>query len=98
MDAIQEVEMIGKEQLEGECRENAGSAVNSQAFRPAPVEILDHVKINVGLETPISAVKGLLSSSSDFSFSKAELRKAEERMTLAFMEFYQKLRLLKSYW
>lgn len=96
MEVIQEVEMISEEQLEGE---NRKSAINSGSFRPAPLEVLDHVKINVEPETPISTVKGILmSSNSDLSFSKAELKKAEERMTKAFVEFYQRLRLLKSYW
>ncbi|KAF5961804.1 hypothetical protein HYC85_003013 [Camellia sinensis] len=39
----------------------------------------------------------IMSSKSDLSFSKQELRKVEEKMRQAFIEFYQKLRLLKSY-
>ncbi|XP_031396309.1 phosphate transporter PHO1 homolog 9-like [Punica granatum] len=98
MDVIQEVEMRGEEQVEGESRGSRKDAVNSGGFRPAPLEILDHVKINVAADTPVSTLKGILMiSDSDLSFSKAELRKAEERMTRAFIEFYQKLRLLKSY-
>ncbi|RVW22933.1 hypothetical protein CK203_101601 [Vitis vinifera] len=44
-------------------------------------------------ETPISTSKGILSTStSNSSFSKEELRKAEELMTKAFVEFHKKLR------
>ncbi|KAK4749218.1 hypothetical protein SAY87_026667 [Trapa incisa] len=93
MDSIPEVETNGEDRHEGV--EISG---NSRVFKPAPIEILDHVKINVPPETPISTVKGLLMiPSSELSFTKAELRKAEERMTIAFVEFYQKLRFLKSY-
>ncbi|THG00515.1 hypothetical protein TEA_004010 [Camellia sinensis var. sinensis] len=49
-------------------------------------------------ETSISTLKNIImSSKSDLSFSKQELRKVEEKMRQAFIEFYQKLRLLKSY-
>lgn len=99
MEAIQEVEVISQEQLEDENRQDRKSAINPGNFRPAPLEVLNHVKINVQPETPISTVKGcLMSSNSELSFSKAELNKAEKRMTRAFIEFYKKLRLLKSYW
>nr|GME20199.1 phosphate transporter PHO1 homolog 3-like [Ipomoea batatas] len=38
-----------------------------------------------------------VASNSQLKYSRAELRKAEERLRKAFMEFYGKLRLLKSY-
>ncbi|KAK7295400.1 hypothetical protein RJT34_18307 [Clitoria ternatea] len=76
-----------------------GSENYEEGFRPASLEILDHVKINMNTpETPLSTIKGLLlSSKSDQSFSKKELRKAEEQISIALKEFYHKLRLLKSY-
>nr|POE68387.1 phosphate transporter pho1 like 9 [Quercus suber] len=53
---------------------------------------------SINARKPVSTLKGILmSSNSDFSFSKKELRKVEQQMTEAFIEFYQKLRLLKSY-
>ncbi|EYU44133.1 hypothetical protein MIMGU_mgv1a002044mg [Erythranthe guttata] len=68
------------------------------SFRPAPLEILDHVKINVEPNTPVSTLKNVLGSSkSDLSFSKDELKRAEEKMIKVFVEFCQQLRLLKSY-
>ncbi|XWS44335.1 hypothetical protein CRYUN_Cryun15aG0036300 [Craigia yunnanensis] len=105
MDVIQEVEMssegISEEEMkEGNDREkfNGGEVNSVQGFRPSPLDALDHVKINVELETPISTLKGVIKSSkSDLSFSRQELRTAEEKITRAFVEFYRKLRLLKSY-
>ena len=95
MDVIHEVEMSSGE---GERPEKGNRGI--AGFRPASLEILDHVKINVSAETPKSTLRGILthSSSSDLSFSKEELRRSEELMTKAFVEFYQKLKLLKSYW
>ncbi|CAL5387109.1 unnamed protein product [Camellia sinensis] len=76
-----------------------GEEVNASDYKPDPLEILDHVKINNTLESPISTIKGVLKDSKekDLSFNKEELRKVEERLKLEFIEFYQKLRLLKNY-
>lgn len=108
MEKIQEVEMGGEDKIEEEegRSENdpetsnaSGCKVGIRGFRPASLEILDHVKINVLSETPVSTLKVILmSSTTDLSFSKVELRKAEELMIQALTEFYQKLQLLKSYW
>ncbi|KAH7532672.1 hypothetical protein FEM48_Zijuj04G0046900 [Ziziphus jujuba var. spinosa] len=109
MDVIQEVEMTSEEMNDEEEREgNEPNTTNHrnadrvklsiQGFKPASLELLDHVKINLSPETPVSTLKEILmSSTSDLSFSTQELRKAEESMMKAFSEFYQKLRLLKSY-
>ncbi|WRX21913.1 SPX domain - like 10 [Theobroma cacao] len=101
---IQEVEMssegISEEEIkEGNDREKLnGAEANIQGFRPAPLDVLDHVKINCQPETPISTLKDVIKSSkSDLSFSRQELRKGEEKITQAFVEFYRKLRLLKTY-
>ncbi|XP_038999506.1 phosphate transporter PHO1 homolog 3-like [Hibiscus syriacus] len=68
-------------------------------IRPAPLEILDRVKMNNTLETPRSTIKGVLKveKHAELSFSRENLRKVEEQLKRAFSEFYQKLRLLKSY-
>lgn len=90
MEAIQEVEMSGN---------NGKGKTNIEGFRPASLEVLKHVKINIEPETPVSTLKSILpASTSDMSFSKEELRKAEELMTKAFVEFHIKLRVLKSFW
>ncbi|KAK2655611.1 hypothetical protein Ddye_008663 [Dipteronia dyeriana] len=77
--------------------ENGGNGT-LKSFRPASLDVLDHVKIKIEPETPVSTLRGVLSGSiSDITFSKSKLKKAEELMTQAFVVFYQKLRLLKSY-
>ena len=106
MDAIQEVEMSGEGEVEEVRRGN--EAIESRqrndnkgidGSRPASLEILDHVNININPESPISTLRGILmSSTADMSFSNEELRKSQELMTQAFVEFYHKLGLLKSYW
>ncbi|KAE8678375.1 Phosphate transporter PHO1-like protein 5 [Hibiscus syriacus] len=70
-----------------------------KVIRPAPLEILDKVKMNNTLETPRSTIKGVLKveKHAELSFSRGNLRKVEEQLKRAFVEFYQKLRLLKSY-
>ncbi|MCD7447326.1 hypothetical protein HAX54_027190 [Datura stramonium] len=100
MEAIQEVEMTSEEILEEEAKTGKGDTtkMNPMGFRPAALEILDNVKINIEPETPVSTLRNVIKTSkSHLSFSKEELRKAEEQIKKAFVEFYQKLRLLKSY-
>ncbi|KAK8586832.1 hypothetical protein V6N12_021356 [Hibiscus sabdariffa] len=92
MDVIQEVEM-DSEGISGEEMKKA-----ERHFRPAPLNVLDHVKINVERETPVSILRSVIKSSkSDLLFDKQELRTAEEKISEAFVEFYRKLRLLKSW-
>lgn len=99
---IQEVEMSSERNVEdenGNRAERTGSKILIKGFIPPSLKVLDHVKINmVEPETPVSTLKGLLTSSTQgLSFSKHELRKAEEQLSKAFKEFYNKLRLLKCY-
>ncbi|CAL5325850.1 unnamed protein product [Camellia sinensis] len=126
MDVIQEAEMSTEGNIDDEVRpdnEPESSTNHSKAgvvgFRPPSLKVLNHVKINVTPETPLSTLPSLkvlnhvkinvtpetplstlktilMSSKSDLSFSKGELRKVEEQMRQAFIEFYQKLLLLKS--
>ncbi|KAA8529392.1 hypothetical protein F0562_033809 [Nyssa sinensis] len=72
---------------------------NVRVTRPAPLEILSHVKMNNTLETPRSTIKGFLSvpTQTQLDFSRENLRKVKEQLKRAFVEFYNKLRLLKSY-
>ena len=87
MEAIEEVEM-------------SSISKSGMGIKPniASLEVLDHVKINIEPETPISTLKIILTSSSDLSFTKDELRKAQDLMTNAFVQFHKNLRVLKSYW
>ncbi|KAG7626995.1 Phosphate transporter PHO1 9 [Arabidopsis thaliana] len=71
---------------------------DKKVFKPAPVEMLDHVKLKIDPETPLLTLKMMiLGLPSEQTFSKPELKRAEELMNRAFVEFYQKLRFLKSY-
>jgi len=68
--------------------------------RRDPMEILEHVKIDDALQSPISTVKNVFTDSNDnneLSFNKEELRKVEKQLRLVFVEFYQKLLHLKDY-
>ena len=68
------------------------------AARPSPIEVLDRVKINNTKETPRSTIKSVLKPSNpELKFSRDNLKRVEEKLRRAFVEFYHKLRLLKSY-
>ncbi|XP_027925638.1 phosphate transporter PHO1 homolog 9-like [Vigna unguiculata] len=99
MDVIHEIELSSESHLENGTGNYEKQTTPDEGFRPASVEILDRVKINMTtLDSPISTIKGLLSSSKPGqSFSRKELTKVEEQMSIALKEFYHKLRLLKSY-
>lgn len=68
-------------------------------YKQDPLEVLESVRINNTLESPMSTIKGVFKDSKEegLSFDKEELRRAEERLRVAFIEFYHKLRLLKHY-
>ncbi|XP_047320160.1 phosphate transporter PHO1 homolog 3-like [Impatiens glandulifera] len=72
---------------------------NQHRPRPAPLEILNHVKINTTLDTPRSTLKGFLKvpGQEDLKFNQDNLIKIEDMLKKAFVVFYHKLRLLKSY-
>ncbi|KAL4197921.1 hypothetical protein AMTRI_Chr04g253550 [Amborella trichopoda] len=73
--------------------------LNGLASGPAPLDLLKHVKINITPETPRSTIQSLLMDHNirDLQLNKNELRKTEERLKNAFIEFHRKLRVLKSY-
>ncbi|WCJ25701.1 EXS (ERD1/XPR1/SYG1) family protein [Euphorbia peplus] len=78
--------------------EDRSGEIGNPRIRVASLRVLDHVRINVEPETPVSTIKKIiLSSKSDLNFSKEELRKAEGLITQAFIQFHHKLRLIKSY-
>jgi hypothetical protein len=86
-----------KEEEEEEEEEKPKSMVRT--FRPASLEILNRAKINNTLATPRSTIKNFLKvpQQTELKFTRENLRKVEEQLKGAFFEFYQKLRLLKSY-
>uniref|UniRef100_A0A2K1YV96 SPX domain-containing protein n=1 Tax=Populus trichocarpa TaxID=3694 RepID=A0A2K1YV96_POPTR len=93
-----ESDNIDQKEEEEEEEEKPKSMVRS-TFRPAPLEILNRVKINNTLATPRSTIKSFLKvpQQTELKFTRENLRKVEEQLKGAFFEFYQKLRLLKSY-
>ena len=67
--------------------------------RRDPMEILEHVKIDNALQSPLSTIKSVFTDSNEdeLSINKEELRQIEEQLRLVFIEFYQKLLHLKEY-
>ncbi|KAJ9709364.1 hypothetical protein PVL29_001033 [Vitis rotundifolia] len=67
--------------------------------RPAPLQVLRSVKMNNTMETPRSTIKGCLNvpQSREMNFTRENLEKVQNQLKRAFVEFYHKLRLLKSY-
>ncbi|KAG5076433.1 hypothetical protein JHK82_055128 [Glycine max] len=72
---------------------------NITGTRPTPLEVLDRVQFNHTHETPRSTIKGVLNfpGHAELNFSRKNLNKVEEQLKRSFIEFYRKLRLLKSY-
>ncbi|KAL4352517.1 hypothetical protein GQ457_06G042140 [Hibiscus cannabinus] len=92
MDVIQEVKM-DSEGISGEEMKKA-----DRQFTPAPLNVLDHVKINVELETPISILRSVIKSSkSDLLFDRQELRTAEEKISEAFLNQLAFSKIMKKY-
>ncbi|KAJ0558143.1 putative SPX domain-containing protein [Helianthus annuus] len=93
-DVIQETKMRG----EGKDKQRTGSDGLVKEQQMVSTDMLNHVKINVMPETPVSSLKTAFSSSKlGLSFRKKEMREAERKLKQAFIEFHQKLRHLKSY-
>ncbi|XP_073310362.1 phosphate transporter PHO1 homolog 9-like isoform X1 [Primulina huaijiensis] len=66
---------------------------------PASLSSLDHVKINIEANGPLTTLKKVIKSmkKSDITFRIEDLRRAEEKLRRAFVEYYQQLGLLKRY-
>ncbi|KAK1437725.1 hypothetical protein QVD17_03521 [Tagetes erecta] len=75
------------------------NGVNSDKYESDPLDVLDRVRINNTLESPISTIRSVLNDSKDkdLRFKKDELKEAEGKLKVAFIEFYRKLHLLKHY-
>ncbi|KAL0698356.1 hypothetical protein Bca4012_054478 [Brassica carinata] len=61
--------------------------------------ILEGIRMNKRGETPLSAIKTILKvhKQEELKFTRQNLKKVEERLQRAFIEFYQKLAHLKNY-
>ncbi|XP_042496246.1 phosphate transporter PHO1 homolog 3-like [Macadamia integrifolia] len=65
--------------------------------KPTPLQILNRVKLNNTFETPRSTIKGILKIPMHKNLNLTDLRKVEGQLKQAFIQFYQMLRILKSY-
>ncbi|PPD88978.1 hypothetical protein GOBAR_DD14079 [Gossypium barbadense] len=88
---------VNKESGEQNIEKPVGSKFKKH--KPAPLQILDRVKMNNTLATPRSTIKVFLNApkQSDLKFDRENLKRVENKLKRAFVEFYQKLLLLKSY-
>lgn len=81
----------------------SSSNITSNKFnitgKPASLEILNRVTFNKSTDTPLPTIKGVLNVpiQTDLKFSPENLSKIEDQLRRAFIEFYNKLRLLKSF-
>ncbi|KAH9738820.1 phosphate transporter PHO1 [Citrus sinensis] len=70
----------------------------SSGIKSVPLEILGHVKLNKTFETPGSIIQNFVNVAGQTeTFSRENLKKVEKQLKMAFVEFYLKLRHLKSY-
>ena len=91
-------EIVEKEEVNVVSDVGTSEISRFRAARPSHIEVLDRVKINHTNETPRSTIKGVLQvGNTELKFSRENLKRVEEKLRRAFVEFYQKLRLLKSY-
>ncbi|KAH9295011.1 hypothetical protein KI387_038599 [Taxus chinensis] len=65
--------------------------------KPHPIEIIRDVKIMITPDTPRSTIRGLLNNPGSNTLSRKDLRRANDMVRTAFIEFYEKLTLVKSY-
>ncbi|XP_023731280.1 phosphate transporter PHO1 homolog 10 isoform X1 [Lactuca sativa] len=103
LDEEQQSEMNDWNQMRSSCvtnpSENRHIDSKSDKHKSDLLDVLDRVKINNTLESPMSTIRSVLNDSKDkdLRFKKEELKEAEGRMKVVFIEFYRKLHLLKHY-
>ncbi|KAI9389770.1 hypothetical protein POPTR_008G090300v4 [Populus trichocarpa] len=101
-DCNQEESTRGPEVIEVQARDHGNAHQekdNLTDYNEDPLKILERVKINNTFKSPLATIKGVFKDSKEeeLSFKKEELKKVEERLRVALIEFYQKLLLLKHY-
>ncbi|CAN7133791.1 unnamed protein product [Brassica rapa subsp. narinosa] len=76
---------------------NGGDSIKEST--PEALSVLDRIKLNKTQETPLSTIRNILklSHQEELKFTRENLKKIEERLKKAFIEFYRKLRHLKNY-
>ncbi|KAI7731336.1 hypothetical protein M8C21_011221, partial [Ambrosia artemisiifolia] len=71
---------------------------DSNEHNMAPLDVLNRVKINATIETPLSTVRSVFNGLNlDLNYNKNELKDAQGKLKKAFLELYEKLRFLKNY-
>ncbi|KAJ6350588.1 hypothetical protein OIU78_006694 [Salix suchowensis] len=101
-DCNQEESTHGSEVIEVQDKDHGNAHQEKDTltdYNEDPLKILEHVKINSTLKSPLATIKGVFKDSKEeeLSFKKEELKKVEEPLRVALIEFYQKLLLLKHY-
>ncbi|KAL3581852.1 hypothetical protein D5086_016184 [Populus alba] len=101
-DCNQEESTRGPEVIEVQAKDHGNAHQekdNLTDYNKDPLKILEHVKINKTFKSPLATIKDVFKDSKEeeLSFKKEELKKVEERLRGALIEFYQKLLLLKHY-
>ncbi|VVA92380.1 unnamed protein product [Arabis nemorensis] len=83
--------------LEEKNRSSGGDSTNESV--PEASSVLDRIRLNKTKESPISTIRNFLklSNHEELKFTRENLKKIEERLEIAFIEFYRKLRHLKNY-
>lgn len=92
---------ISEEKINSVPQKNQGQKQNSNGgFKDVPLEILNHVKLNQTLDTPSAFIKGFVGSpqqQSEVNVRRENLKRVEKQLKHAFVEFYSKIRHLKSF-
>ncbi|XP_057855597.2 phosphate transporter PHO1 homolog 3 [Cryptomeria japonica] len=65
--------------------------------KPHPIEIMKNVKIRITPDTPRSTIRNILNNPENQTLSRRDLRRGNEMVRTACIEFYEKLTLVKSY-
>ncbi|XP_057777186.1 phosphate transporter PHO1 homolog 10-like isoform X3 [Salvia miltiorrhiza] len=80
-------------------RNNSTNGEITDEYETSNLEILDRIKISNTYDSPMSTIRGVFTDTREkgLSYNKEELKEVEERLKIAFIEFYQKLCLLKHY-
>ncbi|RZC72354.1 hypothetical protein C5167_035529 [Papaver somniferum] len=100
--SVREIEPSNDDDLKEETdtkEDGEGEEKPLEIIVPAHLEILSTVKINSPSGTARATIKGILKKKrkNNLSFNKKNLKKAEEQLQCAFVHFYHKLQLLKSF-
>ncbi|KAM1065436.1 hypothetical protein ACFX2B_020749 [Malus domestica] len=80
-------------------RSDGREVLKTYTQKQDPMKVLEHVRITNMLESPIATIKGVFKhfKEEELSVDKEELKRVEERLRAALIQFYHQLQLLKHY-